>query len=401
MFRRLAFLGLLTALVAITTHVWAQEPRTMENWGTVTRAEAVKIIIEKYEPWKTKAEKIASHMPPLPLFWDTDQKAWYAPYLEVAFDQEIAMGFPDGSFRPGNALTQEQAALLITRGEDAKRGRFSGWEPSAQVIRRALEYGVRVAEPVQLGRTVSLEEFLWMFPENEYVPSTASRASSSSAMSVRSGSGSSRSGGIAPQPMARSSSSSAPRYNLFSRGSSSSSAPVAPQYDYQPEPEPAPEFLTPDDVPALQYASNQNFAIAMPTLGIVDLTITHPGDPYSDEGLISVLDRGVGHLFSYPGNGGKIFIYGHSSNWSWDTSGYAKIFRQINRLNVGDLVYVTYENKLHVYQVMEKGSVPAGDLGQFSDNGDGEELLLYTCWPPDSISERYVVRASPIQVIPF
>lgn len=396
MFRRIAFLGALTALVAGVTHAWAAEA---QEWDTLTRAEAVRIVVERYAPWSERAHRIADHMPPLALFWDTDQKAWYAPAVEIAFEEEIVSGFPDGSLRPGGALTQEQAAIMLTRAEGAKRGNYMYGKSDIEILQHTAEYGVRIAEPVQIGRMISYQEFLWMFPEVEYVaPASSSRSFSSSASRM---SGSSVSSGIAPAALPRTASSSSRAGLIFSRASSVafSQQYVAPQQPAS-NPEPPP-FRTPDEVPELQYASNQPFAIAMPTLGILDLTVTHPSDPFTDEGLVSVLSRGVGHLFSYPGAGGKIFVYGHSSNWSWDNSGYAKIFRQINRLNIGDLVYVTYEGALHVYQVMEKYSVPAGDLSQFSDNGDGEELLLYTCWPPDSISERYVVRASPVKVIPF
>jgi LPXTG-site transpeptidase (sortase) family protein len=310
-------------------------------------------------------------MPPMALYRDTDpsQRAWYAPYLEVAFEQEIAVGYDDGTFRPANALTQREAVLMIVRSVDAQRGQHSAWKDDMSVAKRALAYGVRVAEPVILDRSVSYAEFLWMFPEErDQRPAVGGQSIS--------------------QPKVQS-----PQIS----STSSTSSSVVSQAFRQPEPEPDP---VPDPVsPSVQYASTQPFAIAMPSLGVLDLTITHPSDPYTDEGLLSVLDRGVGHLFSYPGDGGVVFVYGHSSNWAWDRSGYAKIFRQINKLAVGDLVYVTYDGKLYVYQIMSKGSVPASDMAQFADNNDGEELLLYTCWPPDSISERYLVRAQPVQVI--
>ncbi len=149
----------------------------------------------------------------------------------------------------------------------------------------------------------------------------------------------------------------------------------------------------------MPYASEKYFAITMPTLGISDLSVTHPQDAFSNDGILSPLQYGVGHLFSYPGNGGKIMVYGHSSGYPWDISQYTKVFRQINKLQVGDRVYVTYSGKLYVYEVTFFQAVASDDTSPFNDDGSGEELILYTCWPPDSISQRYLVHALPVETI--
>jgi LPXTG-site transpeptidase (sortase) family protein len=146
----------------------------------------------------------------------------------------------------------------------------------------------------------------------------------------------------------------------------------------------------------IPYASEKYFAITMPVLGIFDLAVTHPQDPFSKDGILEPLRYGVGHLFGYPGAGGKIMVYGHSSGYPWDLSQFTKIFRQINRLQNGDRVYITYAGKLYTYEVTFKETVAAADTAPYADNGTGEELLLYTCWPPDSISQRYLVHALPV-----
>lgn len=147
-----------------------------------------------------------------------------------------------------------------------------------------------------------------------------------------------------------------------------------------------------------QFVSKKPFAITMPSLGITDLGIEHPADASSATSLLEPLQRGVGHLFAYPSEGSTVLVYGHSSNYPWDVSGFAKIFRGINKLKVGDRVYVTYGNKFVVYQVTGHETIPAGDLASVGATGDGEELVLYTCWPPDSVSQRYLVRAVPVGI---
>jgi LPXTG-site transpeptidase (sortase) family protein len=148
-----------------------------------------------------------------------------------------------------------------------------------------------------------------------------------------------------------------------------------------------------------QYASEKHFAISMPSLGVIDLAVNHPSDPFSNKGVLAPLEYGVGHLFSYPGGGGKIMIYGHSSGYPWDISDYTKIFRRVNELSEGDKIYVTYDGELHIYEVAREQTIDASDTRPFNDNGAGEELILYTCWPPDSIAQRYLIHAYPVKTM--
>ena len=136
----------------------------------------------------------------------------------------------------------------------------------------------------------------------------------------------------------------------------------------------------------------------MPTPCLADPTTTPPDDSTSAAATLDVLNQGVGHLFSYPGDGGKILVYGHSSNWPWDVSGFAKIFRRVNELNPGDQSFVTYNGRLYVYQVVLEETIAARDTQALQGEDIGEQIILYTCWPPDDITHRYLVRAAPVAV---
>jgi LPXTG-site transpeptidase (sortase) family protein len=138
-----------------------------------------------------------------------------------------------------------------------------------------------------------------------------------------------------------------------------------------------------------------SFSISIPALGISAMTVTHPSDPTSQQGLLSVLKYGVGHLYGLPGGNSKILIYGHSSSYSYDTSAYTKIFRTINQLKPGDRVSLTYNGKQFNYEVTGQRQIRPDDTSAFS--GAGEELILYTCWPPDRIDTRLLVTARPIR----
>lgn len=139
-----------------------------------------------------------------------------------------------------------------------------------------------------------------------------------------------------------------------------------------------------------------DFTITLPALGIGPLKVTNPDDPFTHDGLLVPLKQGVGHLFGNPGGGGKILIYGHSSSYPWDVSPYTKIFRQINKLNPGDEVDIEFNGQQYKYTVTYEQVVAATDMSAYQDDGTGEDLILYTCWPPDNITQRYLVHAKPM-----
>lgn len=332
----------------------------------LNRAEALKIVLRLQRSTQDLVARYQGNLPAMPLFWDTDQSQWYAPYVEAAFEKSFITGYPDGSLRPGQMLRVEEAVALLLRsiGQDRAaadapadlspfiENRSGEWFTG--IINEAIRMNlVMHVGRLRLGATITRGQFIDM----------AYRLSA-----VRESGGGAFSGAepVAPAPVARA--------TVVSNPPSASSTVTG---------------TTP-------YASEKYFAIAIPAIGVTDLAVTHPADPFSKDGILEPLKYGVGHLFGFPGAGGKIMIYGHSSGYPWDLSQYTKIFRGINRLNPGDRVYVTYAGSLYTYEVTQKQAVVASDTSPFNDQGTGEELILYTCWPPDSISQRYLVHALPV-----
>ncbi len=392
--RRLIFLLVLVLLVGFGTRAFAQafadvEGTQFEDAFTylsqkaivqgydnglgkpndpLNRAEALKVILTAVPQYGDRLAWYRNNMPPMPLFYDVDQKAWYAPYVELSFEQSIITGYPDGTFRPGNLLTVEEAVALLMRGyrEQGTRGearlseyienRDNQWfTPS---INRAVERNlVMPQDMLRLGEPITRGQFFDMVYRLHSIEA---------------------SGQVAFAETVQRPTTTATNSRPYIPGSS------------------AQAVRTPG---SSLYASEKYFAITMPSLGVSDLTITHPEDPFSTDGVLDPLKLGVGHLFSYPGAGGKIMVYGHSSGYPWDVSQYTKIFRKINQLHIGDKIYVTYAGTLYEYEVTEKETVDAADTTPFKDDGSGEELILYTCWPPDSIQQRYLVHALPVDSI--
>jgi LPXTG-site transpeptidase (sortase) family protein len=59
---------------------------------------------------------------------------------------------------------------------------------------------------------------------------------------------------------------------------------------------------------------------------------------------------------------------------------------------------VNYHGTVYTYQVTLKQTVPANDTSAYNQEGK-EELILYTCWPPDSIKQRYLVHADLVETL--
>lgn len=325
---------------------------------TISRAEAIVAITRAKAELKRDADWFAAHPAPLPLFSDTDTYGWYTPSIEAAFKYRLLTGYPDGTLRPNESIQVSEALTLITRAFGQAYGPFpieaSGFieNKSGQWYSTAVESAIR---------------------QNLIMKVAYLRAD---------------------QPVTR-----GQFFDMLYRASDIHDRKIA-VYD-GPEPVVIAQqgSTTQSTENPFDFVSAKNFGISIPALGIRDLSIEHPQDASTQKGLLEPLSRGVGHLFNYPGQGGKVMIYAHSSDFPWNDPTYAQIFSTINKLKNGDRVYVTYENKLHIYEINGSKVVSPKDMAPFQSDGSGEQLILYTCWPPRSIAQRLLKFASPVQTI--
>lgn len=313
----------------------------------INRAEALKVIVQMHSHIREKAEWYKDNLPSLPLFIDYYQGEWFTPYIEAGFESGIVNGYPDRTFRPSSPVKTEEALALLMRayGKNPPNTEASPWYRwyADEAVRRNIVYG---GEKIYLNRYLTRGQFFDMVYRFDFIESQQEIAF------------------IDPEPVQQ------------------ASLQVVTQ----------PVFTS-----ANQVVEGQQFAISIPKLGIENLTVTHPSDTVSQKGLLAVLKNGVGHLFSYPGNGGKIMIYGHSSGYSWDVSKYTKIFTRVNELREGDEVYVSYKGQIYTYRVTTQETIDPTDVRPFQ--GSGEELILFTCWPVGTAKSRLIVRAVPVDSI--
>jgi LPXTG-site transpeptidase (sortase) family protein len=358
----------------------------------LSRVEALTTILRSREKYAPQVVWFTDNLPNIALFSDTDQSAWYAPYIEVGFLEGVVTGHGDGTFNPSQSLTIEQALVMIQRAykksneevpyatSDRLINYKDQWFTSALSTANSRNL-IMAGQSLKPGSIITRGQFFDILYRLHSIEKQRIYAFDG------------------PEPeVAITSLPSLP--SLPSVPLSITPIPFGTSDPFVLNLEPPRTSFEPvEQAPIMhEYASSKEFAITIPSLDLYDVAIIHPNDPFSSEGILAPLKDGLGHLFSYPGTIGKMMVYGHSSSYPWDLSDYTKIFRQVNKLESGERVYITHKGKLHVYEVSRKQVIDAADVSPFDDDGTSE-LILYTCWPPDSIKQRYLVHAMPVETV--
>jgi len=142
---------------------------------------------------------------------------------------------------------------------------------------------------------------------------------------------------------------------------------------------------------------NANFSVVIPKIG-ANSNIIENVDPSNEDEYLRALAQGVAHAkgTSFPGLGGTTYLFAHSADNFWNVGQYNAIFYLLNKLVPGDEVNVYFHGVRYKYLV-EKTEIVDPDQVEFitSQRGQGEELILQTCYPPGTTWKRLLVFAKP------
>lgn len=120
--------------------------------------------------------------------------------------------------------------------------------------------------------------------------------------------------------------------------------------------------------------------------------------PVEDEAAYTeALKKGAAHAQgSYlPGEGGTVYVFGHSTDYIWNVSRFNAVFYLLKELVPGDRISVFYLEKRFEYEVTEKKIINPDEVGQINERIGEDRLVLQTCWPPGTDWQRLVVFAKP------
>lgn len=96
-----------------------------------------------------------------------------------------------------------------------------------------------------------------------------------------------------------------------------------------------------------------------------------------------------------PGDVGNVFITGHSSYYAWVDSPYKDTFALLDKLNVGDKIYIQYQNGSFIYEV-SNSKVVTPDKMEVLQSTNERVLTLMTCVPVGTNLRRLIVTAKQI-----
>lgn len=140
-----------------------------------------------------------------------------------------------------------------------------------------------------------------------------------------------------------------------------------------------------------------NFSVVIPRIGANE-KVTPNVDPANGNEYLEVLRHTVAHAkgSALPGLNGTTYLFAHSADNFWDVGRYNAVFYLLKDVQIGDDISVFFENKRYNYTVYDKKIVDPSEVGYMKANiGQGERLILQTCWPPGTAWKRLLVFAKP------
>lgn len=145
------------------------------------------------------------------------------------------------------------------------------------------------------------------------------------------------------------------------------------------------EALVPED---------PNFGIIIPKIG-ANAKIIPNVDASNESIYLDALQKGVAHVLgtAFPGEGGHIFLFAHSTDYFWNVGTYNAIFYLLYKLETNDEVDLFYKGQRFVYRVVDRKIVDPSEVVYLTRKTNKEFLTLQTCWPPGTTLKRLLVFA--------
>ena len=141
----------------------------------------------------------------------------------------------------------------------------------------------------------------------------------------------------------------------------------------------------------LNYVSNNRLVI--PSLNINTPIIWES----SVENILNDLKNGVVQYkgTALPGENGNVFITGHSSNYWWDDGKFKQVFALLDNAQIGERIYLAYNNQPYVYLVEDTKVVSPSQI-EVLNPLDHSIVTLMTCTPVGTTINRRIVQARQI-----
>ena len=140
-----------------------------------------------------------------------------------------------------------------------------------------------------------------------------------------------------------------------------------------------------------------SFSIVIPKIGANARVITGV-DTANERAYSAALKQGVAQALgtAFPGEGGHIFLFAHSTDYWWNVSSYNAIFYLLGKLIKGDDINIFYKGERFVYRVIDTKVVDPSEVEYITRKTNREFLTLQTCWPLGTTFKRLLVFATRV-----
>jgi len=142
---------------------------------------------------------------------------------------------------------------------------------------------------------------------------------------------------------------------------------------------------------------SSEFSVVVPKIGANEKVFPNV-DPNNENEYLQVLKNGIAHAkgTAFPGMNGTTYLFAHSTDNFWNVGRYNAVFYLLNKMEKGDEITLFYNGKRFDYVVRDTKIVDPSDTHFIASNiGQGERVILQTCWPPGTAWKRLLVFAVP------
>lgn len=167
-----------------------------------------------------------------------------------------------------------------------------------------------------------------------------------------------------------------------------SSAPIAPAF-FDP-------LKTADGT--LIEPVNKDFSLVIPKIGI-NASVIPAVNPTKPGEYLPALEQGIAHssLSYFPDEDGTVYLFSHSTNYEWFVNDLNAVFYLLKNLEEDDLVVLFYKGNSYTYKITGKQVVKPTAVSFLVPQAGARRLILQTCWPPGSTSERLLIFADLVE----
>ena len=140
---------------------------------------------------------------------------------------------------------------------------------------------------------------------------------------------------------------------------------------------------------------DKTFGIYIPKIQ-TNASVIPDVDTTNKSEYLKALEKGIAHAkgTSYPNQHGNVFLFAHSAVDFYNQRNYSVYFYLLGELRPGDKIYISYNDKMYEYSVLETKIVSKTDTQYMGEYLNQDTLTLMSCWPSGTNLKRIIVTAT-------